>query len=294
MSTTGRTTWWPKDAAWHRRDRIVELGAEHGAAGPMVLDVLCAWAQEQREDGAVKGGFVALAREAFVSPDQARTITEHAARIGAVDDLEPSSDGRLFTCRISGWESDQTRGRAAIKKAGQRAEDAPDEPRDVSPQEGTKDGVVPREGDMSPLPDQTRPTETSSPGELARLDDARSRLRSEQVVAVFDAWTEATRRDANRTKLLPDRRRLIEKALASHGLDDCLAAVRNIGADAWAAGANERRKPFNDLKHALGNAERIERWRDATATSSTVPAGASSSVARGDALIAQALAGGTA
>lgn len=54
-----------------------------------------------------------------------------------------------------------------------------------------------------------------------------------------------------------------DQALKSHGLADCLAAVRNIGADPWAGGANDRGKPFNGIEHALGSAERIERWRDA-------------------------------
>lgn len=83
-----------------------------------------------------------------------------------------------------------------------------------------------------------------------------------EVDLVFDTWVSSTRRNRARAKLTDDRRRRIEKALASHGLQDCLAAVRNIGADSWAAGENDRGRPFNDIEHALGSTKRIEEWRD--------------------------------
>lgn len=118
---TGRTTWWAKDAAWHRRELQVELGDEFGAAGPHVLDVLCSWAQEQRGlHGAVRGGFRALAREAFVTVGHAESIVARAAEIGALDDLQIDDDGRRFSARVSGWSDDQARGRAAWRKARSR------------------------------------------------------------------------------------------------------------------------------------------------------------------------------
>lgn len=82
------------------------------------------------------------------------------------------------------------------------------------------------------------------------------------VRTIFDTWVTATERDPTRTKLTADRRRRIEKALSTHGLDDCLAAVTHIGADSWARGQNDRGRRFDDIEHALGNAERTERWRD--------------------------------
>lgn len=87
---------------------------------------------------------------------------------------------------------------------------------------------------------------------------------SNDIGWIFDQWIKATGRDPQRTKLTADRRRRIQAALKSHGLADCLQAVRNIGRDAWAGGDNDRGQPFNDVQHALGNAERIERWRDWT------------------------------
>jgi len=145
--STGRTSWWAKDAAWHRRELIVELGDEHDSAGPNVLDVLSSWAQEQRAGGHVRGGFRTLSRESFVTTEKARAVVEMAAAIGALDDLEIDPDGRRFTCRLSGWTADQERGRATFRKADQR-----DTPADVTPCHGESRQVTP-----SALPDQTRP-----------------------------------------------------------------------------------------------------------------------------------------
>jgi hypothetical protein len=87
---------------------------------------------------------------------------------------------------------------------------------------------------------------------------------SSPVELVYREWIAATERDGSRTPLTDARRTVIRKALASHGLEDCLIAVRNIGLDTWARGANDRGKRYDDIKHALGSAERIERWRDST------------------------------
>lgn len=139
--TPGRTSWWPCDSAEHSRELTVELGQEFGAAGPLMLRVLKDLAQQQRDEGQVRTGFRSLARDLYdVDAERTREILEYAASIGAVDDLVIDPDGRRFTCRISGWAADQARGRAAIKKAGQRED-----------QQGTTGTVVPIEGDSVPV-----------------------------------------------------------------------------------------------------------------------------------------------
>ena len=322
MSGEGRTTWWPCDAAEHDRELVVELGEEHGPAGPYVMRVLKDLAQQQRDGGRVRTGFRSLRQKTFIGDvRRVRAIVEQAALIGALDDLDVDPDGRRFTCRVSGWEADQVRGRAAIRKAAQRegdtvvppegdtsrsvtvgsagTPDASDDPGEgheqapaaslavtapvdtvtsegdnnpsLSTPDGTDAGVVHPEGDVSrsvPLnrAEQSRTEQRTAETALVdpdRIDAARQRLINEQVHQVFDAWVAATSRNAARTKLTDERRRRIQKALASHGLEDCLQAVRNIGADEWAAGANDRQKPFNDIEHALGSSKRIEGWRDA-------------------------------
>lgn len=147
--STGRTTWWPHDAARHRRELHVELGDEFGADGPFLVDVLWSWAQEQRAGGLVKGGFRALARESFVTVSHAQSIVSRAADIGLLDDLEIDSDGRRFMCRCSGWDSDSERGRAAVRQAAKRNRD-----RDTTEQSVT-DRDLSRSVTPSPLPDQT-------------------------------------------------------------------------------------------------------------------------------------------
>lgn len=149
--SAGRTTWFPRDAAWHRRELIVELGEEFGPVALAILDVIDAWAQEQRASGALKGGFRGLARESFVtschaeSPmDSVRAVVSRAAGLGVLDDLEIAEDGRRFTCRVSGWESDQARGRAALRQAAKRNRDS---------DEDVTDG-----DDVTPCHDESRPS----------------------------------------------------------------------------------------------------------------------------------------
>ncbi|MDO8187231.1 hypothetical protein Q5424_09285 [Conexibacter sp. JD483] len=126
----GRTVWWPKDSAWWRREHVVELGEEFGPAGPAVLDWLTCEAKAQNDGGRVKAGLRSCARGAFVEADLVDRVLLRAAALGALDDYV-RADGR-FTARISGWEQDNERGRAAFRKARQRERDGAVTDRDVS------------------------------------------------------------------------------------------------------------------------------------------------------------------
>lgn len=143
----GLTSWYPRDAAWHRRELIVELGEEFQSAAISTMDVLCAWAQEQRAGGLVRNGFRILAREAFVTVSHAQSIVSRAAEIGLLDDLEIDDDGRRFSCRVSGWKADTERGRAALRQAAKRKSEA--EP----PEHTVTDPNVSRDVTPSALPD---------------------------------------------------------------------------------------------------------------------------------------------
>jgi hypothetical protein len=156
----GRTSWWPCDAAEHARELTVELGQEFGAAGPLMLRVLKDLAQQQRDEGQVRTGFRSLARDLYdVDAAKTREILEYAASIGAIDDLNIDEDGRRFTCRVSGWVADQARGRAAIKKAGQR-EDG----------KGTDESPVPSEGDKSPNTGTVSPVVPPTRDEITKTE----------------------------------------------------------------------------------------------------------------------------
>lgn len=154
--TAGRTTWSARDAAHHDRELVVEMLEEFGPAGPYVDVVLRDLAQQQRDSGTVKTGFRSLGRKTGLEPSKAREIVEHAAKIGLFDDLEVDKDGRRFTCRISGWDSDQARGKSAWKKADQRA-------RDNQGQPGTDGDMSTSEGDMSPSGSPTIEENRSTP-----------------------------------------------------------------------------------------------------------------------------------
>ena len=154
MVIAGRTTWLPRDAATHDRELVVELGEEFGPAGPYALTVLSDLAQQQRAAGNVRSGFRSLARKAFTEPETVRRIIERAGEIGALDDLEVDSDGRRFTCRISGWKADHDRAKAAWKKAQQRAADKQGQGGDMSPDR-------PEPSENVPLTEQNRTEETT-------------------------------------------------------------------------------------------------------------------------------------
>jgi len=126
----GRTVWWPKDAAWWRREHVVALGEEFGPAGPAVFDWLTCEAKAQNDGGRVKAGVRSCARGSFVSVEVVAAVLARAAALGALDDYD-AADGR-FTARISGWEKDNERGRAAFRKAQQRERDRHGASRDVT------------------------------------------------------------------------------------------------------------------------------------------------------------------
>jgi hypothetical protein len=175
---------------------------------------------------------------------------EHAGLVQLYD-----ADGRALLQLIS-WADDQR-----VDRPTPSALPAPPDPSSrtlASDREDSRSFSPSRARADRTGPDQTGPDQD-------RTESARRRASpapSPDVEQVFAAWVAATDRDRTRTQLTSQRRRQIERALASHGLDDCLAAVRNIGADEWARGANDRGQRYDDVKHALGSAERLERWRD--------------------------------
>lgn len=116
----GKTYWWAKDAAWLRRENIVELGDRFGPAGPLVIDALCGMAKLENDAGRVFTGYKTLGREAFTDPETVRQIVAMAGALGVLDEVTQYPDGRRFACRISGWVVDQEKGRAADRKAKQR------------------------------------------------------------------------------------------------------------------------------------------------------------------------------
>lgn len=172
----GLTTYWAKDAAWWRRGRIVELGQEHGPAGPAVVDWLIGEARTQGpirgHDGSVKSAYAAVAHGCFLrgGADEARTVIATAVEVGLLDDF--TEEGRSFTCRISGWKTEIDRPTVAEIRAQQRAREAE---KDRQRQEATG-------GDSPSDPDALSPV---VPPEGDGDGDGESSLRSDSVPAAL-------------------------------------------------------------------------------------------------------------
>lgn len=114
---------------------------------------------------------------------------------------------------------------------------------------------------------------------------AQQRLKSAAVVAVFDAWREAT---GHAGALLDDkRRRIIAAAIKRHGADDCLLAVKGWRHFAHNRGENDRHEPFNGLHICLGDTDHVEKFARAEAAGGA-PSARPKAVASPKALAAQA------
>lgn len=85
--------------------------------------------------------------------------------------------------------------------------------------------------------------------------------KPDPVTAVFEAWKQATGR-TDRVVLDSKRTATIKKALKDYPLDDVLDAVRGLAASPWHMGENPDGKRYTDVGNALGDAGRIEKFRD--------------------------------
>jgi hypothetical protein len=118
----GRTYWLALDSGWFARSLVVELIADCGGSGVASLLWLMCHAKQQNDGGVVKSGWSAVGRGAGIRPAAAEKAMRCAAELGLLDDFKVLEDGRRFTCRISGWTSDQERGLATFRKSRQRAQ----------------------------------------------------------------------------------------------------------------------------------------------------------------------------
>jgi 5-methylcytosine-specific restriction endonuclease McrA len=94
----GRTVWLPKDAAWWRREYVVELGEEFGAEGPAVLDWLCCEATSQNRGGRLETTYRLVSAGCFVPPPRIRPILQFAADVEAITHLEDRPES--LRCRV--------------------------------------------------------------------------------------------------------------------------------------------------------------------------------------------------
>lgn len=117
-----RRLWFARDA-WLTSDPLVQqLGADHGAAGPLALEELMALAKLAERDGTVSTSYAALAMRTFTSATKVKAIVLQAGELGLID-LE--ANGRAFTASFPNWSKWQTRDpTAAERQARARARKA--------------------------------------------------------------------------------------------------------------------------------------------------------------------------
>ncbi len=166
--SNGRTYWQAQDAGWWRREWIVTLGIEFGAAGPAVINWLECEAKAQNDGGWVKAGPRTVARGSFVDDVTVGHVLSRAVTLGLLADYE-ESNGR-FTCRIWWWKADQERAGAASRKANQRGRESTntdDSPPDVTVGHGESRSVTEcpptgqdRRGEESQKPVPASPAQT--------------------------------------------------------------------------------------------------------------------------------------
>lgn len=76
---------------------------------------------------------------------------------------------------------------------------------------------------------------------------------------IFDHWVKSTGR-TERTVFSPERKKLISKAINSHGYDICRSAINGNVASDFHRGMNDRNTPFDEIERILKNASNIERF----------------------------------
>lgn len=179
---TGRTLWFPKDAGFYRRQKIVAAGIAFERA-PAILDWLTCEAKSQAdgdrdEHGWVKSGYAAIAHGAcfgHATADDVRPVVSHLVHVGLLDDFEEANGG-IFTARISGWREDvflkleATRGR---RRRAEKAETPAQDTKDAMGRSGTERDTS-QNVPQSPLQDRT--------GQKEEEEEARASARQPTIV----------------------------------------------------------------------------------------------------------------
>ena len=246
---TGRTFWFPKDAAWWRRGRVVELGQAHGPVGPAVIDWLLCEAKMQNPakggNGQVKAGYAAIAHGVFSDTDTIKSVVTTAVEVGLLDDFEDAD--RTFTARVSGWYEDVERPLAAHRKAVQRVRETPE---DDGGQPGTEPPLSPDVPHSHVTGQDSKEFANANSVEPVRLD-AR---RQGEVSELFAYWQQ--RCGHGHAKLTPDRKRKIAARLREGYTPEQIRTA--IDGAAQAAFVGENGKRYDDLELICRTGSKLE------------------------------------
>jgi SOS response regulatory protein OraA/RecX len=238
--TGGRTVWWAKDSAWWRRELIVELGEEFGAAGPAVIDWLACEAKAQNDSGCVKAGRKTVARGCFVEVATVSNVLSRSVTLGLLEDFK--EDGSRFTCRISGWLADNERASAAARQSRKRA---------------LSDGLSRSVTDGHEKSHKQDRTEVKSSLRSDIVEQPLDQPDNSQVEELFEYWR--SRCHHPNAKLTKERKAKVQARLREgytaeqirHGID---GAAANPPADANSGVV------FDDLVSVCRNGSQLERY----------------------------------
>jgi hypothetical protein len=231
--SSGRTSWFGKDAGWWRRDYIIALVDQFGPAGPAIIDYICCEcaAQEGYEEGTVKTNHRAIMRDTGVDLVTLLAVLDVSVGLGLLEDFE-ALNGNVFVCRISGWRSDRERSLASVRKARSRASHVDD---DVN---------VTSHENRPPKQNKTTQNKASSS----------STANKEEVESLFAYWKERCKHPTAR--LGSDRRAKVQARLKEgYSVEQIRKAIDGAALDAY---VNDKGVRFDDLELICRNGSKLE------------------------------------
>lgn len=253
-----RNYWFKRDCNLCANPQMQVVGDEFGPAGILVFEEIVALAKLGDPEGICRARYSVLGMRAFLkNAKKTKEIVNFLEVAGLISFVDVDRQG--FVAEVVSY---------SLWNPGN---DATNAERQARLRQRRNGGVTARNGKRngeSNGPAVTEPVTRDRDRDREReVDNTPTGSKTSIVVAevrqVFDAWVSATDRDPKRTVLNEQRQKKIAGALKSYPVADLLAAVENIGASKDARDGYGRGTRFDDIEHAIGTAERIERWRDA-------------------------------
>jgi hypothetical protein len=241
--------WFAKQAMFLDDPAIVELGAQHGPGGPLVVDALLGLAKLARKGGSVTVGYTGLARRTFLGGGrECREIIESAARFKVLEVTE--SDEVRCTVRFPRWEKWQSAFRQQRFADRQQTVSEPS----ADHQESVSEPSADRQQTVSLTVNREQNSNTSSLRsdvvEPGRLDVP----QAAQIAEVFAYWQDKCNHP--QAKLKADRKRKVLARLREGYTVDEIKLGVDGAAQAPFVAENGRR--FDDLELICRNSTKLE------------------------------------
>lgn len=240
-------------------------------------------------DGIAEASVPGLARRAGVTREQC----EDALACFLAPDPDSRTkdhDGRRIVEVDGGWRllnSEKYREKASADERREKDAARQQRKRDLDASRDASRSVTPHHASVTPRPSESTesrhaeaeatPSATAAASEREDVGLASSAPPAAKALTlalvepptktpaqvVFDRWLEVTGR-TRRTEFSDERRRLIEKALKTYGLDDVMTALLGLSRSDWNMGRDPKSggAKYDDLELVFRNATKFERFRD--------------------------------